>query len=198
MIRFDPALFASTFALIFVAELPDKTAFAALLLATRKNPFAVFLGAAVAFLIQTLVAVGFGSVLGLLPHAWVELAAAVLFFAFAGFMWRRDSDPDEAPEAGGSTESFARAATSSFLVIFIAEWGDLTQLATATLSAQHREPLTIFVSAILALWSVTALAIGLGNRAKRWLRPALLKRIAAIAFVVVGLFFLFQSVKHLT
>lgn len=81
-------------------------------------------------------------------------------------------------------------------MIFIAEWGDLTLLATATLQAQHRRPLTIFLSATLALWSVTALAIVIGNRAKAVVRPVVLNRIAAIAFCAVGLALLFRALVH--
>lgn len=182
----DWRLFLSTFALIFVAELPDKTAFATLVLATRKNPKAIFIGVAAAFTVQSLVAVSFGSVISLLPRNFVEIGAALMFLVFAILAWRRkEEETDEGP-AQGPGETFGRATWSSFLVIFIAEWGDLTQLATATLQAQHRSPLTIFLSATLALWAVTALAIGVGSHAKKFIQPVLLTRISAFAFAGVG------------
>lgn len=181
-------LFVSTFILIFVAELPDKTAFAALLLATCHHPFAVFLGAAAAFVIQSVVAVTFGSLLSLLPQQIVHKIAGVLFLVFAVMMWRREECDDKNVECDEEekTVRFYKSITSTFMTIFIAEWGDLTQLATATLVAKSHAPITIFTSATLALWAVTAIAVIVGNKAKHLISPKLLQRIAATAFVVVG------------
>jgi len=185
---FDPTLFLSTFGLIFVAELPDKPAFATLLLATRKHPLAVFLGVAGAFVVQSLVAVTFGSVLGFLPEVAVKIGAAGLFFVFAISMWlRQDLEKQAAHMAHETRAAFWKTVTSAFVVIFLAEWGDLTQLATAALEAQYRRPLTILLAAILALWCVTAMAIVIGHRLKQLMRPALLQKIAAIAFAIVGI-----------
>jgi Ca2+/H+ antiporter, TMEM165/GDT1 family len=190
----DPKLFASTFALIFVAELPDKTAFATLLLATRKNPYAIFIGVAAAFVIQSFVAVAFGSVLGLLPAWIVRIGAALLFFVFAWLMLRREQE-EEDEELGEGATDFLKTIWTSFVVIFLAEWGDLTQLATATLSAQYKNPITIFTSATLALWAVTAIAITIGNRAKHLIRPKTLSRVAAVAFALVGVWMLVKALQ---
>src|SRR2546430_17186819 len=92
----DWKLFGSTFALIFVSELPDKTAFASLLLATRNRPLPVFCGAAGAFVIQSIVAVSFGSLFTFLPQKLVHIAAAVLFLVLAVGMWRRVSASEAA------------------------------------------------------------------------------------------------------
>jgi putative Ca2+/H+ antiporter (TMEM165/GDT1 family) len=189
MTHLDSELFWSTFGLIFVSELPDKTAFATLLLATRKNPYAIFVGVALAFVIQSVIAVSFGSALALLPRVWVRSGTGVLFLGFAVAMWLRKEE-EERTEAENVGSSFLKTALESFVVIFIAEWGDLTQLATATLQARYRDPVTILISAILALWCVTALAIIVGNRAKKVIQPVVLQKIAAGAFVVVGAYFL--------
>ncbi len=182
------SLFISTFALIFVAELPDKTAFAALFLATSHHPLAVFLGAAAAFVIQSVVAVAFGSLLTLLPPQLVHFAAGLLFCVFAVMMWRR-KDPEA--ENGSGTEGemmrFSQSVATAFMTIFIAEWGDLTQLATATLAAKSQSPLTIFISATLSLWSVTAIGVIIGAQVKHRIRPQLLQQVAASAFAVVGI-----------
>ena len=119
----DWKLFLSTFVLIFVAELPDKTAFATLLLATRKHPLAVFIGVATAFVIQSVVAVSFGSALGLLPKQWVSVGAAVLFMLFALLMWRRKDHEEENLHLEPQRSNFLRTIWSSFVVILIAEWG---------------------------------------------------------------------------
>ncbi len=187
----DWALFTSTFALIFVAELPDKTAFATLLLSTTHNPLAVFFGASGAFLIQSIVAVAFGSVFTLLPERPVHIASGLLFLAFAVVMWRRkeegeDADRKVAPASG----RFTKSVVAAFLVIFIAEWGDLTQLATATLVAKSRAPLTVFLAATLSLWLVTAIGAIIGSKMKAVLNPRLLQKIAAAAMALVGIYLL--------
>lgn len=190
----DWKLFASTFALIFVAELPDKTAIATLLMASRHNPWGVFAGAAGAFVVQSLIAVTFGSVISLLPAKVIHAVAGLLFLVFAVLMWREKEE--EEAEAAVKKEDDARAASvwkvmgSSFTVIFLAEWGDLTQLATATLAARYRAPVTLFISATLALWSVTALSAMVGHGAKKLLNPSIIQKIAAVIFGLVGIFLL--------
>jgi Ca2+/H+ antiporter, TMEM165/GDT1 family len=186
-LHLDWALFASTFALIFLAELPDKTALAALILATRNHPLGVFIGASLAFLVQNIVAVSFGSLFGLLEPQIIHAASGILFLVFALFMWRRRQEERNLPK--GKLD-FLRTSWKAFLVIFIAEWGDLTQLAAATLVARTRQPWTIFVSATLALWATTALAVAIGHRAKKAVRPHVLQNIAAVVFALVGVLLL--------
>jgi putative Ca2+/H+ antiporter (TMEM165/GDT1 family) len=184
-------LFVTTFALIFISELPDKTAFATLLLAAQGNPLAVFLGAAGAFVVQSLVAVTFGRLFSALPERVVHIGAGVVFLVLAILMWRKDTSAEEvhaAPKKG-----FLQSATSAFIVIFIAEWGDLTQLATATLAAKYAATLTIFVSATLALWVVTGLGVVAGHFAGRSIQPKHMQVLAAITFAVVGIVLLIQS-----
>ncbi len=181
-------LFISTFALIFVAELPDKTAFAALFLATCHNPFAIFLGAAAAFVVQSFVAVAFGSLLNFLPPQFVHIIAGILFLVFAVMMWRREQPSSEDVDCGqqGKATGFSQSVTTAFITIFIAEWGDLTQLATATIAAKYHAPVIIFTSATLALWAVTAIGVIIGSRAKNLINQLLLQRTASIAFAIVG------------
>jgi putative Ca2+/H+ antiporter (TMEM165/GDT1 family) len=182
-------LFVSTFALIFLAELPDKTAFAALLLATCHHPFAVFIGAAAAFVIQSLIAVAFGSLFSLLPPQIIHISAGILFLAFAVMMWRKDESEDETIKCDETEKKvrFSKSVSSTFMTIFIAEWGDLTQLATGTLAAKYDAPITIFTSATLALWAVTGIAVIIGYKAKHLIPAKLLQRVAATAFAVVGI-----------
>ncbi|MDE2140776.1 MAG: TMEM165/GDT1 family protein [Elusimicrobia bacterium] len=190
---FEPALFLSTFGLIFLSELPDKTAFATTLMAARRHPVAVFAGVTAAFLVQTAVAVLFGSLLNLFSPQWVRVGAGVLFLFFAWKMWNQvEEEPVEGVE-GWRASSFTHAATSSFLVIFLAEWGDLSQLATAALVAKHGRPLTIFLGAAAALISVSALAVALGHNLKGRIHPEKLSKVAAVLFAIVGLYFLLSS-----
>ena len=187
------SVFFSTFALIFVAEFFGKTVFATVLLATQNTPWATFIGVAGAFAVQSFVAVVFGSWLTLLPERTVHLGAAVLFLFFAFAMWRQTRSPDAGRRPPTVARGFWRTAWSAFLVIFIAEWGDLTQLATAALAAKHQDAPTIFVSATLALWSVSALAVIVGYRARALIRPLILQRIAAATFAGVGGYFLLKA-----
>jgi putative Ca2+/H+ antiporter (TMEM165/GDT1 family) len=183
----DWKLFSSTFAVIFISELPDKTAFASLLLATRNRPLPVFCGAAGAFVVQSLVAVTFGTLLTFLPEKLIHVAAALLFLVLAVWMWRRGSLEGEVTVRGDVQRRFVPTMASAFTVIFVAEWGDLTQLATAALAAKYAAPLTIFVSATVALWTVTALSVVIGHTARRIVQPKLLQQIAAITFALVGI-----------
>lgn len=155
------------FGLIFLMELPDKTAMATVVLATRHRPAPVFAGVALAFVIQSVVAIFAGSLLGLLPHDLVRAAAALLFFVMAVITVRRAPGKEEAEEAKEVARiegRYRRPFFTAFTVIFLSEWGDLSQLATAALQAQYRQPLVIFTGATLALWAVTAIAVLVGNR----------------------------------
>lgn len=179
------ALFFSVFAVVFVAELPDKTALAALVLATRHRPLPVLLGAATALSVQSLVAVAAGHLVSLLPQRPVHLFAGGLFVVSAIVMWRRKEESEEDVEDRGDG-SFWRAARLVFVVVFIAEWGDLTQLATAALAARYHAPVVVFAGATLALWSVAAIAVFVGHRAGKLLDPHVTKRVAAVLFALIG------------
>ena len=179
-------LFLSVFGVIFVAELPDKTALAALVLATRHRPLPVLLGAGVALTIQSLVAVAAGHLVSLLPPRPVHLFAGGLFLVSAVFMWRRNEEEDETLGKRDAEAGFWRSAWLVFVVVFIAEWGDLTQIATAGLAARYRSPYVVFAGATAALWAVAAIAVLVGHRAGKLLDPRWTKRIAAVLFALVG------------
>jgi Ca2+/H+ antiporter, TMEM165/GDT1 family len=179
----------STFGVIFIAELADKTALASLVLATRYRAASVVVGAWLAFLVQTVVAVVAGGLIAFLPERPIRIAAGAGFLVFAVLAWRRD----EAAEAAGEERTVAResqrrrpAWLSSFLVVFAAEWGDLTQLATAALVAQTKAPVPVGLGALAALWLVTVLAVSAGSTLSRHVSPRILARVSACVFVVVG------------
>ena len=98
-------LFLSVFAVVFVAELPDKTTLTALVLATKHKAFPVFVGAALALAVQSAIAVIAGSLLARLPAQPVRIGAGLVFLVSAVVMWRRRNEPPPtAPEeeaAGG-------------------------------------------------------------------------------------------------
>jgi putative Ca2+/H+ antiporter (TMEM165/GDT1 family) len=183
----DLKLFASAFIITFLAELPDKTAFASFVLSTRKKPLAVFAGGATAMVIHSAIAVGLGSLLGRLPTDMVRLFAGGVFLVFAFLIWRREAE-EEAQSAAAQEhpESFFGVAVAAFLVIFVAEWGDLTQFSTAALAAKTLSPWTIFAAAVLGLWCAIGLAGWLGKKAGTAFDQRVLQRVAAGAFACVG------------
>ena len=182
----------SVFTIIFLLELPDKTALAALLLATRHRPLPVFIGTCAAFFIQSAIAIFAGSVFALLPREPVRIGAGVLFLVMAALVVRRNLKATEIKEEREIVREEARhrrPLVTAFVVVFIAEWGDLTQLATAALQARYREPIIIFTSATLALWAVSAIAVGLGNRLGAMIpeRPLQFAAAGVMALVAIAL-----------
>lgn len=187
-------IFFSVFGVIFVAELPDKTALAALVLATRHKALPVFLGTALALTVQSVIAVAAGGLLSLLPARPVHIGAGLLFLVSAVVMWRRKDDDDDEKDARHShhPQTFLRSFGTVFGVVFIAEWGDLTQLGTAALAARYKSPFAVFAGATVALWCVAGLAVFVGNRAGKLLDPEVTKRVAAVIFALLGAALLFD------
>ena len=189
--------FLTTFGVIFLAELPDKTAVATVVLATRYRAISVVLGAWAAFLVQTVVAVAAGGLLTLLPERPIRIAAGAGFLVFAVLAWRRDPEEEEREEAarvqhGGLRKS---ALASSFLVIFAAEWGDLTQLATAALVAQTGELISVGLGAFLALCLVTLIAVAAGNVLTRFIEARTLEVVSGFVFAAVGVLVIVSSLR---
>lgn len=175
----DPTVIALTFGAIFVVELPDKTFLATLVLSTRYRPTLVWLGVGLAFAVQTLVAVGLGSVASLLPSAAVRSVALAMFLLGAVILLRTaraHSAGEDAETAYDATPDVSgwRAVGASFLVLFAAEWGDLSQVLTLTLAARYDAPVSVYVGALAALLTVSGLAVGVGRALLRAVRPAVL------------------------
>lgn len=156
------------FATVFPAELPDKSMVATIVLVTRyRRPLWVWLGAVAAFSVHVVVAVAAGSAIALLPDLAVKLAAALLFGVGAVLLFRAGRTAMAPVGAGEVTAAPARAwpaLAGSFGLILMAEWGDLTQLATASLAAKSGEPLSTGLGALLALGAVAAIAATFGRQ----------------------------------
>jgi Ca2+/H+ antiporter, TMEM165/GDT1 family len=191
---------ATAFILVLPVELPDKTLFASLVLATRFPPLPVFVGVGAAFGLQVAIAVTAGSLLSLLPEALVSGIVAVLFLVGAVILWRSATSGVEDEDLGETKQgtSFFRVAAISFGVLFAAEWGDLSQLATAGLAARYDEPLSVFIGAWAALLVVSGLAVFLGKKLADRLPIALIRRVAAGLFVVFAVFAIVETVRALT
>lgn len=186
----------TAFAAVFPAELPDKTMFASIVLTARfKRPVAVWVGATLAFAVQVAIAVAAGSVLSLLPERPVRLAVAVLFGVGAWLLLRDDDDEEVDAERLRPDIPAWRVSATVFGVIFLAEWGDLTQLATASLAAATGEPLAVYLGALVALSAVCAIATVAGRGLLRVVPERTLRRIAAAIFAVLALIALVEAVR---
>lgn len=191
------ALIATVFGLVFLAELPDKTALASLVLGTRYRPLYVFAGAASAFALHVALAIAAGSLLALLPHRALEAVVAALFLLGAVLLVRGRTGEDEEhlDIKAGASPTFARVASTSFLVILVAEFGDLTQILTANLAAKYHDPLTVGIGAALGLWAVAALAIVGGRGLLRLVPLTVITRVAAVIMLVLAVFSLISAVR---
>jgi Ca2+/H+ antiporter, TMEM165/GDT1 family len=186
------------FAIVLLAELPDKTMFASLVLGTRFAPRWVFLGAASAFLVHVIIAVSAGSLLGLLPHRELESIVAALFLLGAGFMLHASRSEEQGEEAAAAARAGTSAwagITSSFVVIFVGEWGDITQIATANLAAKYHNPIAVGVGAALGLWTAALLAITAGRTLLRYASVTLLHRAGAVVFLGFATFSIASAIR---
>jgi putative Ca2+/H+ antiporter (TMEM165/GDT1 family) len=249
-----------TFGIIFLAELPDKTMVASLVMGSRYRPLYVWAGVAAAFLVHVTLAVAAGSVLTLLPRRVVDAVAMVLFAVGAVLVYREGnedehSEPEQAqaeldasakaalptgepawvatgprhlakgdagPVTTGGSEprqassgagdrgaeaavpdgsrpeasrGFWKVTATSFAVIFVAEMGDLTQISTANLAARFDSPVMVWLGALLALWSVAAIAIAGGRGLLRIIPVKVITRVAATAFVVLAVISLVDVIR---
>jgi putative Ca2+/H+ antiporter (TMEM165/GDT1 family) len=194
------SVIAAAFILILPVELPDKTLFATLILATRFAPLPVFVGVGTAFAVQVAIAVTAGSLLSLLPAALVSGVVALLFVVGAVLLWRSATDgPEDGGEAAEQREqvSFVKAAAISFGVLFAAEWGDLSQLATAGLAARYDAPVSVFIGSWAALLVVSGLAVFLGTKLADRLPIPLIRRVAAGLFLVFAVVAVVETVRAL-
>jgi putative Ca2+/H+ antiporter (TMEM165/GDT1 family) len=186
----DLVVIALTFGAIFVVELPDKTFLATLVLATKYRPILVWLGVGGAFAVQTLVAVLLGHAASFLPDNAVRTAAGLLFLAGAVILVRegRRHHQDSGDEFAAKARDVhgARAVLASFLVLFAAEWGDLSQLLTISLVAKYQSPVSVFVGALTALLAVSGLAVLAGGTLLRWISLHVLHYVGAAVCLTLG------------
>jgi Ca2+/H+ antiporter, TMEM165/GDT1 family len=178
----QPGIVLGVFALIFVAELPDKTMIATLIMGSRNRPLLVWIGATAAFGVHAGLAVLAGHLLALLPHAWVEGITALLFAAGAAYLLLV---PEEEEERAGEEEAAAaptglRPVATAFAVIFIGEFGDLTQILTANLAAKYHDPVSVFVGAFAALAAVGAIGAFSGRALLRFLPLAVIRKVGGV------------------
>ena len=186
---------AVVFGLFFLIELPDKTFIATLVMSTRFRPLLVWIGVTAAFLVQTAVAVAVGGLLTRLPRTPVEVFATLMFLVGGVLLLKGASGADE--EERETEDEFGAKAnrqvkgwhivTLCFGIIFLAEWGDLSQLLTASLVLKYHDPVSVFVGAFLALAAVSGLGALLGRALLAKMRLSTLRRVGGGVCLLLAL-----------
>jgi putative Ca2+/H+ antiporter (TMEM165/GDT1 family) len=176
---------ATTLAVVFPAELPDKSALASLMLGSRYRPPFVFAGVAAAFAVHVALALVAGGLLALLPHRVLSAIVAALFGVGAVLLVIRRGEENAVDKATEDTPpTFLRVATTSFVVVFLGEFGDLTQIVIVNLAARFHDPVAVGTGALVALCAVGALAI-MGGRGLLRVVPIRLVTLAGAAIMAV-------------
>lgn len=178
----SPYVVLITFPIVFVGELPDKTMFASLVMATKGRPLNVWMGAALAFLCHVAIAVTIGVALfHFLPRTAVDSVCAAAFLAGAVYAWLASRSGEE--EEVEKVPSARGVVLSAFVVIFIAEWGDLTQILIANLAAKYGQPFSVALGGLVALWAVAAIAVTSGRTLLRYLSVKRVRQLTAVVLV---------------
>ena len=201
------AAVAAAFFPLLLLELPDKTFIATLVLSTRFRPLYAWIGAGCAFGVQCLVAVVAGGLLAQLPRTPVLLAATLLFAVASILLWRSSNgeesesleiaaDSDDVSQADEpAVTSAIRSIATSFVIVFLAEWGDLSQFFIAGLAAKFDAPLSVFIGAWAALLLVSGLAALVGRVLVAKLKLSLIRRLGATACAILAVLTLFELIS---
>ncbi len=188
---------ATVFALIFVAELPDKTMIATLVMGSRYRPVLVWLGATVAFGLHAGLAVGVGQLIQLLPHRWIEAVTALLFAGGAAYLLlvpERVAEEEGVAEADAASMRLKTVGTA-FAVIFVGEFGDLTQILTANLAAKYHDPASVFIGAFVALAAVAALGAFGGKALLRFVPLAVIRKAGGVLLAGFAIYSLVTLIR---
>ncbi|MEV6393689.1 TMEM165/GDT1 family protein [Streptomyces sp. NPDC051907] len=185
---------AITFGVVFLAELPDKTALAGLMLGARYRASYVFVGVAAAFAVHVALAIAAGSVLTLLPQRLVQAVVGLLFLAGALMLLLKRDDGDGESVKAPADQSFWKVSGAGFMLILVAEFGDLTQIMTANLAARYDDPLSVGLGAVLALWAVAGIGILGGRTLMKYVPLRLITKIAACLMLALAGFSLYEAI----
>ena len=182
-------------ALVFVAELGDKSQLMALTFATRYRPLPILAGIALATALVHAVSVAIGVLLDTtMPTDWITLGAAIAFFAFAAWTARGDQlSEGDAMRARRSSRSAFLASGTAF---FLAELGDKTMLATVALASDYHWA-GVWIGATIGMVLADGVAIAAGVLLHRRLPEGFLHGMASVLFALFGLWLLFDGALEL-
>lgn len=218
------AVAATTLAFIVPAELPDKTFISCVVLSSRYRALWVWIGAASGLVLQAAIAVLAGGLLALLPHRAVEGVVAALFFAGAAYLLLVSEREEEAegeqiaaaeeelvdgsatPDGGAPAPLDVAAAVpigptawrvigTTFGIVALAEFGDITQVLTANLAARYHDPLSVFTGAAVGFCLIAVVGVLSGSLLTRWLPLSLLRRFSGVVLVGFGVYSLVSVIR---
>lgn len=180
------------FGTIFLAELPDKTSIMTLAFLGRYPLVVVWVGAALALIAQTIIGLTAGRLLALVPRTPLTILEVLLLLGFSVWLWRESNEPAakvRVETAPGGTRTTVRSILSVFLVIFAAEFLDLTQMATMTYAATYpAHILEVGAVAAGALLAANAVVVLAGTALWTRISGPWLQRVSAVLFLLVAVF----------
>ena len=196
----DLAVAATTMALVIPAELPDKTFISCVVLSSRNRALPVWTGGALALSVQALFAVVAGGLLALLPHLTVGIVVAVLFMAGAAYLI---FVPEKLEEAKGERLGQNSAALISqwrvffttFAIVALAEFGDITQVLIVNLAARYRDPVAVFLGATVGFWMISGFGVLAGQAITRVVPLGVVRRLSGLALLGFGAWEIASLVK---
>lgn len=185
------AIAATTMALVIPAELPDKTFISCVVLSSRNRALPVWIGGALALTVQALLAVVAGRLLALLPHTTVRIVVAVLFIAGAAYLLlvSETSEEEKGERLGARAVAVAsnlRVLLTTFAVVALAEFGDVTQVLVVNLTARYRDPVGVFLGATVGFWLVSGLGVLFGKTIPRVVPLTTVRRLCGAALLGLG------------
>jgi putative Ca2+/H+ antiporter (TMEM165/GDT1 family) len=175
-------LWALFFGSLFAAELPDKTSIVVMTLAAR-GPLRVWVGAALGLVAQAAIAVAAGALLARVGGPWLHWGEAAVFVVFGLVMWSHAGGDDD--DAGRAQQGWSLMA-SAFVLVFLAEFGDLTQLALVAWSARLHPAWLVWAVASLALAGAALVSALAGAVLARAVGSRRLKQASGLLFCVIG------------
>lgn len=186
------AIVLTTFVLIIPAELPDKTFISCVVLSAKNASLPVWLGAALALTFQALLAVVAGGFLALLPHRDVQIVVAILFIAGAAYLIfiPEKAEQEKAGEIAGKEQVIAspwKVFITTFSIIALAEFGDITQVLLANLTARYKDPISVFIGATIGFWLISAVGVLAGSTITRYVPLGIVKRASGLILLGFGI-----------
>ena len=177
----------TTFGLVSLAEMGDKTQLIAIALSARYSRTHVFAGLMAAFIVLTTLAVGVGEVVvSFIGPDIIGIVAGLLFILFGVITILIDDDDNGDVKNPGARSVFMTA----FSLIALAELGDKTELTVIALSAQYHAPIMVFLGAVLGLGLVSALGVAIGGKLQTIVPMEKLRIGSGILFLAFGVLFL--------
>jgi putative Ca2+/H+ antiporter (TMEM165/GDT1 family) len=180
----------TSFGLILIAELGDKTQLAVISLSSKRKSKTVFIGALLAFaFVDGVSALAGGAIATLIPAFWIGLGAGIAFIIFA--VYTLFLEKAEKPDV----EQRPLALASSFSLVALMELGDKTQLAVVSLSAEYDAPVMVFIGVMLAFAVLTTLGVVLGAAISRWVPLKYVRIGSGLLFIVFGILFIWSAMS---